>query len=58
MIGFINTFLYNHSESQSITIIHNKSSAEHFFLDCRGLAPFSFSFDSVLYYLYSLEADS
>jgi hypothetical protein len=44
MIGFINTFLYNHSESQSITTTRNQSSAEPFFLDCRGLAPFSFSF--------------
>jgi hypothetical protein len=38
-----------------ITIPHNKSSAEPFFLDRRGLAPFSFSFDSVLYYLHNLE---
>jgi hypothetical protein len=44
MIGFINTFLYNLCESQSIKRTHNKSSAEPFFLDCRGLAPFSFSF--------------
>jgi hypothetical protein len=40
-----------------ITITYNKSSAEPFFLDRRGLAPFSFSdwLDSVLYHLYSLE---
>jgi hypothetical protein len=61
MIGFINAFYYNLSSSQSITIIHKQFSAKHFFLDCRGLAPFSFlfcdSFDSVLYSLYSLEAD-
>jgi hypothetical protein len=51
MIGFINTFLYNISYSQSITITHNQYSAETFFLDCRGLAPFSFSFyDSLLFY--------
>jgi hypothetical protein len=43
MIGFINT-LYNHSYSHPITITHNQSSAETFFLDCRGLTPFSFSF--------------
>jgi hypothetical protein len=36
--------LYNLSESQSITITHNQYSAEPFFLDCRGLAPVSFSF--------------
>jgi hypothetical protein len=42
MIGFINTVLYNPSESQSITITRNQSSAELFFLGCRGLAPFSF----------------
>jgi hypothetical protein len=53
--------LYNHS--------HNQSSAEPFFLDCLGLATFSFSFydylslslslkfDSILYHLYSLEGD-
>jgi hypothetical protein len=57
MIGFINTFLYNHSESQSITITHSQSSAEPSFLDCQGLAPFSFWFHSVLYYVYSLEVD-
>jgi hypothetical protein len=53
--------LYNVSESQSITTTHNQSSAEYFFLDCRGLAPFSFflslPLDSVLYHLCSLEAD-
>jgi hypothetical protein len=36
--------LYKLSESQLITITHNQSSAEPFFVDCRGLAPFSFSF--------------
>jgi hypothetical protein len=44
MTGFINTFCYNLSWSQSITRTHNQSSAKPFFLDCRGLAPFSFSF--------------
>jgi hypothetical protein len=39
MIGFINSFYYNHLYSQSITITHNQSSDEPFILDCRGLAP-------------------
>jgi hypothetical protein len=48
--------------SITISLNHNQSSAEPFFLDCRGLAPFSFSFyDSLLiyeeYYLYSFEAN-
>jgi hypothetical protein len=42
MIGFIDT--YNQSESQSITVTHNQSSAHPFFLDCLGLSPFSFWF--------------
>jgi hypothetical protein len=47
------------SPSCTITRNHNQSSAKPFFLDCRGLTPFSFSFrfDSVLYYLHSLKAD-
>jgi hypothetical protein len=36
MIGFIDTIF-------TITPNHNQSSVEHFFLACRGLAPFSFS---------------
>jgi hypothetical protein len=46
MIGLINTFLYeyNLSSLQLITITLNQFSAEPFFLDCRGLAPFLFSF--------------
>jgi hypothetical protein len=49
--------------SLTITLNHNQSSAEPFFLDCRGLAPFSFLFyhsDWLLTWnsaLYSLEAD-
>jgi hypothetical protein len=42
-IGFISTFFYNYSEIQSITLTHNQSSAEPFFLDRKGLAPFSSS---------------
>jgi hypothetical protein len=45
MIGFTDhSFLYSLSLSQSVTITHNQSSAEPFFLDCRGPAPFSFLF--------------
>jgi hypothetical protein len=40
--------LYNFSESQSVTIIRNQSSAEPFFLDCRGHVPVSFSFSLIL----------
>jgi hypothetical protein len=43
--------------SLTISLNHNQSSAEHFFLDCRELPPFSYSFDSVLYYLYSIWVD-
>jgi hypothetical protein len=39
MIGF-NSFFYHYSYSQSITRTHNQSSADPFFLDCRGLASF------------------
>jgi hypothetical protein len=44
MIGFTDSFFYNLSESQSITITHNQSPAETFFLDCRGQTSFPFSF--------------
>jgi hypothetical protein len=49
------TVSLNHNQ---FTITHSQSSAEPFFLACRGLAPFSFSdsFDSVLYHLYNLKA--
>jgi hypothetical protein len=51
MNGFIDIFFYSHSWLQSITRTHNQSSSELFFLDCRGLAPFSFSFyDRLLFY--------
>jgi hypothetical protein len=44
MIGFIDTFF-------TISRNHTQSSAEPFFLDCRGLASFSFSFyDRLLIY--------
>jgi hypothetical protein len=46
------TISLNHNQLQQ----HNQSTAELFFPHCRGLAPFSFH--SLLYYLYSLEADS
>jgi hypothetical protein len=44
MIGFIDTFVTISLNHNQLTITHNKSSAEPFFLDCRRLAPFSFSF--------------
>jgi hypothetical protein len=49
MIGFIDVFFYNllnHNELQQLTVN-----------DCLRLAPFSFSFELVLYHLYSFEAD-
>jgi hypothetical protein len=54
MIGFINNFFYNLSQSQLITRIHNKSSAEPLFLYCRELSSFQFSFygsDLIRFYI-------
>jgi hypothetical protein len=41
MIGFIETFFSISINHIQLTITHNQSLTEPFFLDCRGLAPFS-----------------
>jgi hypothetical protein len=44
MIEFSDSFVYKYSYSQWVIITHNQSSAKSFFLECRALVLFSFTF--------------
>jgi hypothetical protein len=53
MIGIISTLSFTITLSHNqFTTAHNKSSTEPLYLDCWGLAPFSFSFSVVLLQLF------